>query len=305
LPPAAPTLRASLARYLEWLAHQPLAARSRQTYAAQVGGYVEWLASAAVDGGDPLRDAHARDYAVRDYKSHLKTVRRASPRSVNLALASVDHFYRFLGIGRANVRREDLPAQAPRALDVEEQRRFLRAVERCAGPRDRALALLLLYTGLRLGECAALNTLDVAVSARKGRVIVRSGKGDAYREVPLSAEVRDAIDEWLRSRARQIAGLAAAGAAADTSAFWLARTGERLSPRSIDLVLRRLGKEGGLQLSAHTLRHTCLTGLVRRGNDLVLVAELAGHRRLETTRRYSLPSAADRQAAMEALHIDY
>jgi integrase len=40
------------------------------------------------------------------------------------------------------------------------------------------------------------------------------------------------------------------------------------------------------------LRHTFVTGLVRAGNDLVLVAELAGHRRLETTRRYSLPSKA-------------
>lgn len=37
----------------------------------------------------------------------------------------------------------------------------------------------------------------------------------------------------------------------------------------------------------------------------MLVAELAGHKRLETTRRYSLPSAADRQAAMERLRVDY
>jgi integrase/recombinase XerC len=47
-----------------------------------------------------------------------------------------------------------------------------------------------------------------------------------------------------------------------------------------------------------------VTDLVRAGNDLVLVAELAGHRRLATTRRYSLPSAADRQAAMEALELE-
>jgi site-specific recombinase XerD len=52
------------------------------------------------------------------------------------------------------------------------------------------------------------------------------------------------------------------------------------------------------------LSHTCVTNLVRSGNDFVLVAELAGHRRLESTRRYSLPSAADRQAAMEALEIE-
>ena len=47
-----------------------------------------------------------------------------------------------------------------------------------------------------------------------------------------------------------------------------------------------------------------MTNLVRNGSDLVLVAELAGHRRLETTRRYSLPSEADRQAAMDALEIE-
>jgi hypothetical protein len=41
--------------------------------------------------------------------------------------------------------------------------------------------------------------------------------------------------------------------------------------------------------------------MVRQGSDLVLVAELAGHRRLETTRRYSLPSDADRLLAVERL----
>ena len=80
--------------------------------------------------------------------------------------------------------------------------------------------------------------------------------------------------------------------------------GRRLSARAVDLVVRSVAARAELKLSAHTLRHTCVTNLVRSGNDLVLVAELAGHRRLETTRRYSLPSAADRQAAMDALEIE-
>jgi len=70
-------------------------------------------------------------------------------------------------------------------------------------------------------------------------------------------------------------------------------------------VIRALAREADLALSAHTLRHTCLTRLVRDGADVVLVAEIAGHRRLETTRRYSLPSQADRQAAMERLKLEY
>jgi len=42
----------------------------------------------------------------------------------------------------------------------------------------------------------------------------------------------------------------------------------------------------------------------RSGADIVLVAEIAGHRRLDTTRRYSLPSEADRDAAVEAVLVD-
>ncbi len=77
------------------------------------------------------------------------------------------------------------------------------------------------------------------------------------------------------------------------------------SARAIDLALRHLGRQADVEISAHALRHTCLTRLVRAGNDIVLVAELAGHARLETTRRYSVPSDADRQAAMDALTVDY
>ncbi len=88
-------------------------------------------------------------------------------------------------------------------------------------------------------------------------------------------------------------------------AFFLNPKGKRLSARSIDLIIRRIGVDAHLELSAYVLRHTCLTNLVRCGNDLVLVAEITGHRRLETTRRYSLPSAEDRQDVMEQLRVDF
>ncbi len=66
-------------------------------------------------GADPLADLAARDYAARDFKRFLKSERALGPASVNLALAAVDHLYRQLGLGRANVRRESLPVAAPRA----------------------------------------------------------------------------------------------------------------------------------------------------------------------------------------------
>jgi site-specific recombinase XerD len=219
-----------------------------------------------------------------------------SPASVNQALAGLDHLLRFLGLGAAIVGREELPRTAPRALDVQAQRTLLQAAEESTA-RDRAIVALLLFTGLRLSEAAALRTADVRISARKGVVVVRSGKGDAYREVELNALVRAMLDEWVAERAR----IAQEG---ETS-FFVSRTGSALSSRSIDLAVRRVAARARLELSAHVLRHTFVTGLVRAGNDLVLVAELAGHRRLETTRRYSLPSKADRQKAVSDLEIDF
>jgi site-specific recombinase XerD len=292
------TLEQTLTAYNAWLDQQPLAAKTRIAYRLQVHQYGAYLAQRSSMADDPLHTPFVRDYAIRDYKTYLKTERQAKPTSVNLALAAIDHFHQFIGNDRPHVQRESLPAQAPRALKPEEQKAFLRAAERTPTVRDQAIAQMLFYTAIRLGECAALNLDDVHVSARKGIMIIRSGKGDAYREVPLNAQVREVLRLWLKERIKRFP---------QTSdlAIFLNPKGTRLSARAIDLAVRRIGADAHLELSAHVLRHTCLTNLVRRGNDLVLVAEIAGHKRLETTRRYSLPSLEDRENAMERLQMEY
>lgn len=285
--------------YDQWLEKQPLSANTRRAYRTRVRGFLAYLAATPVEYGDPLTDEHARDYAARDYKTHLKTVQRGKPSSVNLALAAIDNFYRFMGLGKPEAKREDLPGVAPGSLEPDEQKRFLRAVERSDSARDRAIARVLFFAGLRVSELVGLEVSDVSISARKGRVVVRSGKGDAYREVALNAEAREALEKWLTKRKEY--------PKADGVALFLNLKGGRLSSRAVDMIIRRFGEEAAIEksVSAHVLRHTAMTNLVRNGNDLVLVAEIAGHKRLETTRRYSLPSEADRQAAMEGIRVEY
>jgi site-specific recombinase XerD len=57
-------------------------------------------------------------------------------------------------------------------------------------------------------------------------------------------------------------------------------------------------------VTAHVLRHSFATTLVRGGTDLVIAAELLGHARLETTPVYTRPSAEDRRRAVDLLPVD-
>ncbi|MGH9267006.1 MAG: tyrosine-type recombinase/integrase [Acidimicrobiales bacterium] len=259
--PEALDAAAVLDTYAGWLKRQSLSDRSRQAYLAQVRTFLSWLGSCE-HGAAALAEGHVRDWAVRDYKRHAKTARRWAPTSVNQALAAIDNFYRSLGTGRPEVPREELAQVAPRALDEADQRVFLRIVEACPSARDRAIATAFFYAALRLSELAALDVDDIEMSARRGRVRVRAGKGDAYREVPLNSACRKALDEWLEARADQRTRLAVAGRGVDDGgAMWLSRSGGRMSPRAVDMVVRRLAAEARLELSSHVLRHTCVTNL--------------------------------------------
>ncbi len=234
-------------------------------------------------------------HVLKNYKRHLKQVDKASPATVNAHLTAIDHYLQFLGRKAPEIPREDLPQAAPEALNREEQQRLLRAVAGCRRSLDRAVVLLMYYTGIRVGECAALDVDDIFVVGRKRKLVVRNGKGDFYREIPLNEEAAEAVQEWLMDRGTRFDGKPT------DMALFLNPQGRRMSTASLDLIVRKVGHACGLALSPHTLRHTLLTNLVRNGNDLILVAEIGGHKRLETTKRYTLPTVGDKQRALEGL----
>jgi site-specific recombinase XerD len=277
----------------------PLDADSIRVYGSRVRQYLAWLATADVDG-DPFREPAARDWAVRDYRTHLLTVARRKPATVNAHLTAVDDFYRRRGLGPAAAKREDLPNAAPRALSKKAQIRWLRATEQ-ASPRDRAIALAGFYAGLRIAEIVALDLGDLRTSARKGHIVVRCGKGGHYREVPLHPVLHKALDAWLAVRSHQ------PGAAGP--ALFLNRRGNRLSTRGAYNTLIAIAETAGIdvgrdaEFTPHVLRHTAGTTMTRAGTDIILVAEILGHS-VETARRYALPTNEDRHAAIGRLTTD-
>jgi len=282
--------------YAAALRTAPLSEQTRRTYASKVRQFLAWLAGADLDA-DPLTGADGRDWAVRDYRTHLQTVLKRSPATVNNALAAVDDFYIRLGLGPASAARVEITAAAPRALDARAQLRYLREVQRCPSPRDQALALVPFYAGARISEIVALEVDDIARSARKG-VLRILGKGERVRHVPIHPQLRAALTGWLDERPEW--------PGADTPALFLNQRGQRLSVRGAHDIVTAIAMAAGLDdhATVHVLRHTFATTLVRGGTDLVIVAELLGHARLETTRAYTRPSAEDRTRALDLLLVD-
>lgn len=277
-----------------------LSENTQRAYASRVAAYLDWLAASDPDAflADPLTDRHARDAAVRDYKHHLKTVQRRKPETVNGYLTAIDHFYGHLDLGPASAKREAIPTQAPRALTEAQQAAYLKAVRRSDSVRDRAIAYTSFYTGLRVSEISALDLDDVQLSARKGLVVVREGKGGKYREVDVLAHqpAHRALREWREDRHRW--------RGSDGPALFLGRTGGRLSHDVINDVVVGFGRTAHIDdppVTPHVLRHTLGTRLLREGVDMAVVSRILGHGDINTTARYGAPSAADRAEAMAKL----
>jgi hypothetical protein len=156
-----------LSEYAGHLKHSPLSGHSPRTYLGAVRAYLTWLGQAEADG-DPLNDAAAKDWAVRDYRSYLVTVAKRATATVNKHLAALQDFYVWRGLGQPQgVKRHQVARHAPKALSPRAKVRYLRAVEAWPSARDRAIALLPLYAGTRIAEIAALDVADVCLSARK------------------------------------------------------------------------------------------------------------------------------------------
>jgi site-specific recombinase XerD len=288
---------AVLENYTAALRSAPLSDQTRRTYASKVRQYLAWLAAAELDG-DPLTTADARDWAVRDYRTHLNAVLKRSPATVNNALAAINDFYIRHGLGPATAARVEISDAAPRALDKRAQIRYLRAVQARPSPRDQALALVPFYAGARISEIVSLDVDDVARSARKG-VLRILGKGERVRQVPIHPQLHTALTGWLSERADW-------PGAKESPALFLNQRGQRLSVRGAHDIVTAIAAAAGLDddTTVHVLRHTFATTLVRGGTDLVIVAELLGHARLETTRGYTRPSAEDRTRALDLLLDD-
>lgn len=183
-------------------------------------------------------------------------------------------------------------AHLPSRLAWEDVRRAIDAIETTtpSGIRDRAMMLLLATTGLRNRELRELELGDIRW--RAGELVLRRTKGHRDRVVPLLEETGSALAEYV---------LHARPLTTDRRVFLSCVPPVRSFSHSsnISRIVRFRLERAGVQIQhggAHLLRHSLATRLVEQRRPIKEVADLLGHRNIDTTSLYvkvAIPQLAD------------
>jgi integrase/recombinase XerC len=144
--------------------------------------------------------------------------------------------------------------------------------------RDKAMFELLYSSGLRLAELVSLDPVDMDINDAEVRV---TGKGSKTRIVPMGSHAIAALQAWLAVRG-QIAR-------PDETALFVGKNGRRISPRTVQLQLRKWGIRQGIAsgVHPHLLRHSFATHVLQSSGDLRAVQEMLGHASISTTQVYT------------------
>ena len=284
----------------EWIAFLEAEGKSAATvkaYRAGVCHFTRWLEAEDPQRQPDLGAVISRD--VRDWIAFQQTAERARPATINNRLAAVSRFFKWaMAKGyvstdpTANVKGLRREQRQPKALSRADLRRLLRAVHRSGNVRDIALLELMVGTGLRVSETVNLTAADLEINARSGKVTVRRGKGGVQRTVPLTAEVRRALREYLAQYPRQ-----------DDEPLWVGQRGPLRDPAAVWRIVRKYAFQAGVQdVTPHTLRHTFATRYLEANpGDLRGLAALLGHASLDTVMIYTEPTTERLLERMEKM----
>ena len=175
----------------------------------------------------------------------------------------------------------------PRSFPAHELHALLHA---CVRERDRLILQVGFQCGLRVSEIVGLDVPDL--DWERGQLLVRRGKGDKDRTVPVPSKLLTALGTYLAGRTR--------------GPLFPSPRGGHLTTRAVQKLMKRLAIRAGLPDAArpyrtnpHKLRHTAATRWLRSGADIIEVRDLLGHASVATTQGYLSADSSRLKAAVE------
>lgn len=167
-----------------------------------------------------------------------------------------------------------LPESLPRAIDPEDITKLLSVIDHT---RNRAMIIMLLRTGMRIGELLDLRMVDINMPERK--VLITTGeKNNKGRVVYISKDAEEALRAWLNIRD------------SEKDMLFYACKRQTITYSSARVMFMRCLDKAGLShkgYTLHQLRHTFASELLNAGMRLEVLQQLLGHHSIEMTRQYA------------------
>lgn len=275
------------------------------------GRAVGYLRNFLLRAGRPTKVELIGVSEIRDFILHLKEAKRfeshpfikshdgqLSGHTINCYLRSISAFWGWLlkeGFIDSNPFAKVKIPKAPRKVITpftgEQIQSMLQAIDTSstAGLRTYAMILMLLDTGMRLGELIGLKKDDVDLRNKTLKVF---GKGAKERRLPIGKRLLAVLWKYQLYRPQPATGL--------IDNLFLTEDGWPLTKNRVETIVKDLGKKAGLRgvrCSPHTFRHTFCIQFLRNGANLFNLQQMTGHASLEVLRGYVALAESDLKIA--------
>ena len=277
------SLRDSHARFLE---HLKQAGKAQATVIAYSKDIEQLVESLEESNKSDVTQITAED--IEQFKESLKKKRYTS-KSISRKINSIKAYFRYLiaeGLIESNpadeVSHPKFDQVPPRVLSKLEYRALRDAAR--GDVRMSAVIELLLQTGMRISELAAMELTDVDFDRNVMTIQPQDSRGS--RRVPMNTAAKQAIMEYLKIRPRT-----------REKTLFLTKTCRPFLVRNIRTAIDRYFRLAGIKnAKVNDLRHTFIVEQLKAGTPLVYVSQLVGHKRITTTEKYlKLIEAPDMQ----------
>jgi integrase/recombinase XerC len=161
-----------------------------------------------------------------------------------------------------------------KALDCTEVNQVISSLpDTFDGIRNKAIILVLVDCGLRLGELLNIKMMDINIEQQLMKVDGKTGE----RVVRYGNATAKALKRYLKLR-NKVNG--------HNDSLWLTEKGDTLQDSSVETLFIKLRKRTGIYIHPHLLRHTFATMWLKNGGESLMLQRLLGHTTLMMTNRY-------------------
>ncbi len=293
-------LQENLEKYLSHIQNQRgYSPRTIAAYRHDLQKFIDFL------GVQNITEIHlVTKESIKEFISHLFSIGFSRPNSAvsrSRKLSSIKSFFKYLSREELIEKNPAIDLDAPKIpyreasyLSEEEYLKLIRTIRSVSTPyylyRDLAIVTMFLGTGMRLSELVGLKVNDVNLTNQTVKVV---GKGNKERTIPLNESVVKSLEQYLKSRPE-----------IGSQSLYLSRKGNMMCSGSVYHLIKRYISKSGVsreKVGVHSLRHTFGASLLNNGINLVVIQELLGHTKLETTRRYLHINGDDMRKAVEQI----